>query len=395
MRALVLLGTLLLSTGCLGPVGPDEAPPANSNGSFAEGQWRVSSCPLALAEAERPDLFIAFPPRDALEDGDTASEGRLARLSFEGGSYRESASVSFTLSTGGMPAPPHALLASSGEDLYALGEAEGARVLVRFGPDLRPLAQVDASGFASLAVHGDIVLLAGSTLRAYDRSLELLDEVELPLKDGPHGKLAHDLLVHHGVAYLLDDIVMPLYVLRVDVSDPRDLRALGRDDLGGGHLPGHWIDEENARWMVLETWGGRGTSHQNIHVLPLEGGGIEKTLRAQVTSASPMDGSNRTEEGHFVLANVHTGPTWAFVTSNDATRFGRLQVDLDADAISFCEAPLGVELGAWPRSLTRSNGIVAGFTGRALVLVSDSGAAPALLHAGLLDEAPMALAVAR
>ncbi|HEX2022395.1 MAG TPA: hypothetical protein VHH36_06750, partial [Candidatus Thermoplasmatota archaeon] len=226
--------------------------------------------------------------------------------------------------------------------------------------------------------------VAGDHLRVFTPDLLPLGEVELPLKESWAGKVAHDLVVHDGVAYLIDDVVSPLYVVRVDVRDPSAMVVLERREVFGGHLPGHWLEPDAGRWMVLETWGGRGGSHLAVHALPMRGGGEIESLTLSRTSFDFLGGGNRSTEGLSIVAVTGTSPAWAVVAGEEGARVGRVRVAGDMATASLCDA--GLDLGAAPEDapypaagVDRADGFVVGFWGSTVFAIDVGVSPPALV----------------
>ena len=363
-------------------------PPTHDWPSLKEtdGAWRVARCAWGEGTtAAPPDLLVAV-------DG-PGGDVWLRRLSWQEGQYAVAREGEVFLAKPEPFVAPYAVEGVGGE-VFAYGGTRGdggGPALLRLDTDLRVAARREVGAFASMAAHEGVLYVAGHSLRTFDRDLNLLDEVELPLKESWAGKMAHDLIVHDGTAYLIDDVVMPLYVLRVDVRDPRDLRVIDRQEIHGGHLPGHWIDARNARWFVLQQWGGRGGGHESLHPFPLGPGEAEEPWRLHAFQSGWIDGGNATDEGFGIRALLDREPQWVIAASMEGARFGRLEPDLDAKALDFCQHPLDLPIeGEAPpsASLDRGAGFVAGAYGRTLFLVDEAADPPVRVVAQRVDFEP-------
>ena len=356
----------LLAAGCLGPLeAPREDPLARDpfpTPVASSGAWSLSACPFGEARsgAAPPDLLVALG---------RGAGPRLERWTFEDGQYRAKASARVDLAPAAGPSDRLAL-ATLGEDAYAFVHArEGGERVLRLDPDLAPGEAYPMARVGALHAGPDGRLYAASDrLVVFAPDLRPLGEVALPLKDTWDGKVAHDALVHDGTAYLLDDVVVPLYVLRVDVRDPSHPRVLERQQISGGQLPGHWLEPATGRWMILQSWGGRGGGHASLHVLPMEGGAERGTVTLSTSTSDPADGSGARTEGYSIRAHLAAPPLWAVVAQGDDVRLGRLRVATDPPAVAFCEHPLDLPPprrdAPYPLAgLVRAGGFVAGFWG--------------------------------
>ncbi|MDY0003372.1 MAG: hypothetical protein RBU30_18885 [Polyangia bacterium] len=120
----------------------------------------------------------------------------------------------------------------------------------------------------AVALHGDHVLIGGNgALVLLDRSFRKVSETHLGL-DQPN-KEAHDILVRGDDALLLDNIAYPIFMFRVDISDPRQPKlsqSIRVVDVYP-HLLFQWVDEELGRWAVVKAAGGRCGERQSVLLL--------------------------------------------------------------------------------------------------------------------------------
>lgn len=134
-----------------------------------------------------------------------------------------------------------------GSHLYALGEDAVYRVS-------RDLESIAVEGFQSTGAFacadGTVLLAAEESLIALDGQMARIGQVELGV-----GKDAHDIIVHGGKAFLIDDKYMPVYLIKLDISNPQEMRIDEKIGFGGvyGHLALQWLDPKRDRWIVLYT----------------------------------------------------------------------------------------------------------------------------------------------
>lgn len=107
------------------------------------------------------------------------------------------------------------------------------------------------SAIAALEIFGDYVFAtADGKFYALDKDLNKLGEVTL-LEQG--FKDAHDILLYKNFAYLLDNVVNPIYLYKVDIGNLRQPKVLKEIELFGinYHLQNQWLDPEKNRWMIV------------------------------------------------------------------------------------------------------------------------------------------------
>lgn len=384
MRArLAALSLVALLAGC---IVDDAAPPDDGDGPTdpppAGSAWRASACALAQADAaSAPDLLVVR----VLEDG----VARLERFGMVDGEYRRAAVSDVVLAPPDWPAAGFGV-AALGDAVFVHGTRPGdaSPGIVRLdGETLQSGSRVDVQRFGSMTAEAGVLWVATDEFLAYDEDLQRLGRVDLPIKTAGAGKVVHDVLVHDGVAFLLDDVVMPLFIFRVDVTDPGSMSVIGRGDLSGGHLPGHWLDVEESRWIVLLTWGGRGGGYLDAMSYPFDGGEPER-LRLHESSWNSTDPSDRSESGYSILAHSGRSPVWAFVSNATGVAFGRVDVDASDERATFCEArvpfPLDVGERRPPSGVHAAAGRVVAHWGDRIVVLQDDSRSPALLASASL-----------
>lgn len=386
MRLLPLALLAVLAAGCTLPAQEPPPPTLTPAPEPEVAAWTRTACPLALADAT-PPLLVARAPHG--DDPDS----RLLRLEAGPDGWAEAARSEAALATGAgssgvVTMGDHMLRfgMALGDDgaVYAHAhdpDGNGTR-LVRLDRDLRVTASAPVRSFGAMAFHDGLLYVAGANLTVYDGDLRALGDVELPLKEWGGGKVAHDVIVHDGLAYLLDDVVMPLYVLRADVRDPARPLVTERISMTtvGGHLPMHWLDPERGGWVVIQSYGHRGGSGQNAVVLPLEG----EEERVTVLLSRSVRFPNETREGLHLAAALRGPPLWAMAGWHDgAWSLGRLALDPGEARVSFCDAlsvpPMPPEAGG--TSLAREGDLVVGHRGGWVFAVGTGQDPAALLHA--------------
>jgi hypothetical protein len=84
-------------------------------------------------------------------------------------------------------------------------------------------------------------------------------------------KNVDDILIHQNTAFLVDDVIMPLYIFKADISNKNEPVITDRVCLGGvnAHLAHQFINPVLRQWIVHEEYGHQGGSGEILHFLPL------------------------------------------------------------------------------------------------------------------------------
>lgn len=147
---------------------------------------------------------------------------------------------------------------------------------------------------------------AEGALLLLDQNLETLDQVSL---EGSWsfipGKNAHDILVHQGTAYVLDNIVSPILLFQAKVNRAQKLELTRTLELQGIsiHLEQQWLNPQLNHWVVLESGSGglAGLSWQYANIFPMS-----------LTETSDTE-NIPTLDGVQVLARTANAPFWTIL----------------------------------------------------------------------------------
>lgn len=232
----------------------------------------------APASGERPVLTLRFRSARSVPPDDPAwgigaggaqrllilSEQTLRRVRVaQGGPIQD---LSIDLASHLQASPERIVVGRGGEVLIQAREALLAldsRAVPR-----KAWSPVPGRHLGAVALHGDYLVLGGNgALVLLDRSFRKVSEVHLGL-DAPN-KEAHDILVRGDEALLLDNIAYPIYMFRVDLSDPRQPKVSQSIRVVDvyPHLLFQWVDEELERWAVVKSSGGRCGEQQTVLLL--------------------------------------------------------------------------------------------------------------------------------
>ena len=169
--------------------------------------------------------------------------------------------------------------------------------------------------YASIGGYGH---LKGSSKRAhlciFDSELKMISKL-----DSGIDKEIDNILIYKNIAYLLDDLMMPLYVLTADISDkanPKLIKTVKSMSVNA-HLVYSWIFTKNQKWIVTEAFshlGGWGHNFINYDINDIDNfSKIEGFISHRITKKS--------EKGIALLASDQINPIdniWVIIkTSQD------------------------------------------------------------------------------
>jgi hypothetical protein len=193
--------------------------------------------------------------------------------------------------------------------------------------DLRPVASLGVPAVGALAARDGILWVATKwNLTAYTPGLQEVSRVAIPVPSGGPaimGKALDGLMVEDGTAYVVDDVVFPFYVFRVDVRDPARLAYLDRHDLAGSAGPKwQWLDAAGRTWFVEERFAGMGGGSVGTAAIDTASGarGTGPQLSSSQVAYTPRPYAS----GHAILASGPRLPAWTVGLGNGTTWLGRM-----------------------------------------------------------------------
>ncbi len=198
-----------------------------------------------------------------------------------------------------------------GKDLYLFKHNEVIRLNEKFEKvDSRKLKKID-----SIATDDrNVFLSANGFFIALDPELNVLSKVSLKCHDS--NKNAHDILLYKKTAYLLDNIIYPIFVFKVDISNPASMSISGQVEFEGinPHLDMQWINPAKGHWNIVESFDVHGGSGQIAHIFPLNGSGKEisqQTLYERVIESKSKD------KGQKLFAVTPIPPVWGVIRNSE------------------------------------------------------------------------------
>lgn len=112
---------------------------------------------------------------------------------------------------------------------------------------------------------------------AYEEGIKTLDTQFETIATGAlpnefQGKHIEDIRVHNGVAYVVDDIVFPLFLFRFDVSDPAAPECIDTIPIEAVNqtLQQQWLDPPTDQWGVIQETTHMGGGNQSVYIYDLE-----------------------------------------------------------------------------------------------------------------------------
>jgi len=189
-----------------------------------------------------------------------------------------------------------------------------------YDSELTLVGELETGRIGAIAVsYPYIYLAAGGGFAVYDQSLEELSRVRFTFPDyyGSQ-KNVHHVILHEKIAYLLDNVIEPIFVFQVEVENPLAIQTVFEYEFFGLNekLHSQWIDLEANAWAILHSnvyMGGSGfIEQQGIHLIALEDGA--HSIVTVYLKDNPGN-SDRVEEmlERLIIADAALSPNW-FVT---------------------------------------------------------------------------------
>lgn len=140
--------------------------------------------------------------------------------------------------------------------------------LIQFDLTLTEIKRKQFPNIGALTTDGQYLFVSvNGVFMILDEDWQTLSQAELTVW-GNSKKNAHDILVVRHTAYLLDNVVLPIYVFKFDCSDRHNLKQLYRQEIHASfpHLYAQWVDTENHRWYILAVDGNRFVPGQYLYI---------------------------------------------------------------------------------------------------------------------------------
>lgn len=188
------------------------------------------------------------------------------------------------------------------------------------------------------------------------------------------GKHIEDIRVHNGTAYLVDDVVFPLFLFRFDVSDPAAPECIDTIPIEEVNqtLQQQWLDPPNDQWGIIQetTYMGGGTQSVYIYDLTFQNPPLETQsgedvrsdevpgfqFRETVCGYSSTDARSiyeKNAEGVAIRDVTREPPIYATVTVDETEYLASMTVTADAPEGDRVRFDYVVELDERGRVTTR------------------------------------------
>lgn len=288
-------------------------PPVPVADAWDPGAWTNGTCP-PMQQIMAPYFFHDLAVRDG---------GRIVVLR-TGSASRYEVHAEGAEGTSFLAAAPGKVFAAKDPDL-----ATGRVVL--YDADLKEVRSVQVGEVGSLHVDQGTLYVGGlGKLTTLTLDLAVQDVLDLTGTAAGAKRIDYIAVQHRAdgaVAYLVDDVVLPFRLYRVDASDPSDLEELGNHTIGSSSSPGpQWIDAEAKQWYVGTVFAGRGPDGvgygETAQAIGLDGTPAEEAVNFH--SGLTLEDGSVTESGFDILAGTWYLPGWALLQGNGSLRFSRI-----------------------------------------------------------------------
>ncbi|GEM_PF-5691344 len=164
-----------------------------------------------------------------------------------------------------------------------------------------------------------------SSLVVLNDELEEIDRVDIEV--GEWAKNAHDIFIHDDTAYLLDNIMFPIYILTVDVKDPANLKIIEKTHIEGvnQHLVDQWLDRKHDQWVVLQSQSTTAGGFLSAYFFDAQK--VEK-IGSQRLYSNPY--YEEEIDGFNIVSSTDVSPVWAIIVDDDhfVAKIGHKKGDL-------------------------------------------------------------------
>ena len=188
--------------------------------------------------------------------------------------------------------------------------------LVLLDRNLSMINKIQMKRPLDIGVSGEFIYAcSNNSLYGISSDLQITDRIHLNTSEWMGGKDAHDILIHEGSAYLLDNVIEPIYVFKMNISDPYNLSMdLGFEISGvNQHLRSQWIDPDSGQWFILQHSCSQAGTYEYIRCYSCKDGSL-LWVKETFYEFWMYD---RPEEGFYINAVTESSPGWMLTSSND------------------------------------------------------------------------------
>jgi len=197
-------------------------------------------------------------------------------------------------------------------DNYIFVNSEGE--IIKINDKLEKTISKKFKNCGAMATDGtNLFISADNSFIALDENLKELSRVNL-FEAFKREKNAHDIIIYNGTAYLLDNCIIPMYILRMDIRNPGNIELKEKiiiEDINP-HLVCQWLNPELDRWAIVQAYSHRGGNGQNVRIFSMKEG-KEECSKQRIFESLNFRKSKK--EGTRIKAVTALPPTWALVQS--------------------------------------------------------------------------------
>lgn len=341
LRSATVLGGTLVA-GCLAEnADTDESNPTDDPDDSGPADDSASTL-------ETPPSMLVVS--DGQTDGGNEFSGsQLSLLAPEEASEGYTLQASFSPSDGRIT--DYATLADG--YVVAISEGDDSTRLRRLDGEMAPGTALDLQGSHALATDAGTVYTAHDTgFRSFDATLDPVGAATLP--DELAGKYMETVEIHDGVAYVVDDVMVPKYTFRVDVSDPATPAYLEALETWGINQTLHqqWLVPAEDRWCFLQRNSHQTGSQHAVFVTAMQDAPTDGSIEGEDTTVPirSEEAIRRTQHYSRSLASddeagpdrsgtrigdvAATPPVFATIDDVDGSRY-LSSVSIEGDAVTF------------------------------------------------------------
>jgi hypothetical protein len=129
--------------------------------------------------------------------------------------------------------------------------------IISFNSQFKKIREKLVGKIGAIASYQDNLLISvDGYFTSYDRILNKLCQIEI-LRNFEVLKNAHDILIYKNTAYLLDNIIEPVFILKIDVHNVKKLkvneatRIYAAPPNSTPHLDGQWLNPVKDFWVLI------------------------------------------------------------------------------------------------------------------------------------------------
>ncbi|MGP1387738.1 MAG: hypothetical protein ACTS2F_29640 [Thainema sp.] len=192
--------------------------------------------------------------------------------------------------------------------------------LIQLDLTLAEIKRIAFNSLTALETDGEhIFISAEGDFIVLSLDLTILSRVELQVT-GLAKKDAHGIVVHQKIAYLLDNIFVPVFIFKFDCSDPKNIYLLDKQEFDASqpHLDAQWIDAAAQRWYVLVDNSNRFISGQHLYIT--EAANPLAEIKFHMVRQDTVEIWNYLSDrtGNKILASTQMVPPWVVVKEGTA-----------------------------------------------------------------------------